>query len=1275
MTRPGLIDRRGLVTWACSIGARSELPRLIRRLVLETTPGVTRLGFPADEGVAAGGWDGTVVTDIATTFVPVGFSTWELSVNQSPGTKADNDYAKRTAATDESFRAKCTYVQVSLRPWPNRSMWAEERAAEGKWKEVRAFGVDDVDTWLESAPVTHTWLSEVVGLHPYGLVTPDRWWQGWSSATYPALPPAVVTAGRETAVETLRERCAESGQLVSVLASSRDEIVALVSALALGDAMTDGGALLARTILVDDVIAWRRLRDHPSPLVLIALNEKVAGDFASGSRHTLIVPVTEGFQADIELGPIDSPKAADVLEAEGLEERKARDVGRLARVSLLAARRQLAVKPELLQPAWARSPVNKTVRRLCLVGRWSEESEADREVISQIAGAAYDDLREQIAALAVGEDPFLARLGGEVAVISRVDAWLALSGAIRKDDLDAVGSAVAAVLSELDPALELPIEDRWRASLVENRRAHSPSLRRGLASTLALLGTRGSQVIEGASTTGEEWAIVAVRNLLRDANADESGRIWCSLEDIIPAIAEAAPGAFLDALRQASRGPSPLILTMFNDSTDQRDILAPTSPHVGLLSAIENCVWSPDFFGVAVEALGRLAEIDPGGRTSNRPLKSLVAVFLPWYPQNSVSVADRLAAIDGLRERHPEVSWRLLLHLPPDMRGIAIPISEPRYREWKPATISVPTQEYWTYLDEICARIVADVNLSADRWVELVEKIDNLTPAARSAFLVKLNEASDSPDLASDVRQAIWEALRGKAAQHREFSAAKWALPSDVVDQIEEAASLFQPSDPISLYGWLFASLMPEIPGIQLGEDHEAYTQALDDIRRVRVVEIADATDWAGLRGFAVSVDYPGILGGALADAERTEYEGQFLELLLSVASREVDFATGYLAARFRTEGWPWLDTLFAGEGIAPEQAGALLRLSNDYPAAWERAEAMGEETAGSFWTRFSIFGLGPDFAHVEVVAEHLLGADRPGDALDIIALYLRSGKGLSRQRAELVVAGLDALLRPGNPEAKRGHLSHHDLTRLFEALEDSEIPEERLAGLEWAYLPVFEIDREPKALSRTLSRDPDVFVDAIKRMYRPCVDDEEAERSEPEPASDTDEDGQAAALASNLHHLLSEWKVVPGSREDGTIDSAVLGAWVASARTSLAESGHLSVGDIHIGHVLAWGPTDSDGSRPCAEIRNLLEELQSPDIEDGLAIELENSLGGTSRSALAGGDQERLLAEEYKQQADRFAARWPATAKILRDVSRSLEHYGRWFDDNAERHLRGLDR
>lgn len=153
-TRAGYIDRSKLKNWADTRNSESELPRLVRRLILETTPGLVQLGMPAGDGVAAGDWDGSVRATEATAWVPDGLSVWELSVNSSPNKKADEDYSKRTDTPDGTWTAECTYIEVILRTWTARDKWAKNKRNDQVWRDVKAFGLDDIETWLEAAPIT-----------------------------------------------------------------------------------------------------------------------------------------------------------------------------------------------------------------------------------------------------------------------------------------------------------------------------------------------------------------------------------------------------------------------------------------------------------------------------------------------------------------------------------------------------------------------------------------------------------------------------------------------------------------------------------------------------------------------------------------------------------------------------------------------------------------------------------------------------------------------------------------------------------------------------------------------------------------------------------------------------------------------------------------------------------------------------------------------------------------------------------------------------------------
>ncbi len=123
-----------------------------------------------------------------------------------------------------------------------------------------------------------------------------------------------------------------------------------------------------------------------------------------------------------------------------------------------------------------------------------------------------------------------------------------------------------------------------------------------------------------------------------------------------------------------------------------------------------------------------------------------------------------------------------------------------------------------------------------------------------------------------------------------------------------------------------------------------------------------------------------------------------------------------------------------------------------------------------------------------------------------------------------------------------------------------------------------------------------------------------------------------------------------------------------------LKEAGRLETGLSHVGHVLASAPPDEDGGWPPEVVRDLLEDLQSEEVENGLLIEVLNSRGVTSRALEEGGGQEDELAERYRQDADRYADEWPKTAALLRDLAKSYETDARRNEESAERFRRGLE-
>ncbi|MDZ7677704.1 MAG: hypothetical protein U5K29_04035 [Acidimicrobiales bacterium] len=344
MSRPGYTDRAALRAWADRRESEGEFPRLIRRLILETTPGLVELGIPAGDGVSTGGWDGVVTSTEGSAWVPKGRSLWELSTERSVGVKADRDYERRSANPGVAQPSEHVYVAGSLRTWKKQGDWAEERRGQGYWKDVRAYGLDNIETWLEDAPATWAWFSEQNGLNPYGLRTVSTWWDTWSRQTDPKLSAEVVLAGREATATAIADRLGGGGFVTTIGGLSRDEVCAFLAGFAVAQERSGNGDMIARTVFVDDITAWRRSLDGTQPLVLVPLDPRFATEVPPDSPHHVLVPVDRPDVADMSLALLDASGGRDALKRLGVEDdQEADEYGRLARRSLTALRRRLGV--------------------------------------------------------------------------------------------------------------------------------------------------------------------------------------------------------------------------------------------------------------------------------------------------------------------------------------------------------------------------------------------------------------------------------------------------------------------------------------------------------------------------------------------------------------------------------------------------------------------------------------------------------------------------------------------------------------------------------------------------------------------------------------------------------------------------------------------------------------------------------------------------------------------------------------------------------------------
>ena len=1233
---PELADATRLAIWADTLEARHVFPRLVRRLVA-SSPGVDDLTGRAGEGVAVSGWDLRATSAGATPWLPAGPLAFELGVSASPSAKAQMDFAKRT--TDDPagvVRSETVFVFVTPRRWPRGKAWAAEREAEGLWRGVRVIDGDDLEAWLEATPAVHYWISEQIGLKPHGVVSAERWWQQFSRRTRPVLPAGLFLAGRNAQRAELLAELGRPGIAIGVRAWWRDDALAFVCVAVDSDDLE--AAPSSPALIVHDEEVWRRVANERGPMTLIPLFANPDLAVAADNGKRVLIPYgAESVQSGrtLTLPPPQRLAAAEALREAGVEFGEADRLAGLSRRSMAALVRRLSVTPSFAKPAWGREPASQIFAPLLLLGSWTE-SEEDLAVVSEIVSRPWPEIERALRVAADTDDPPFVLSGGTWRVASREEAFDVLSGSLTAADLQRWAEAVPRVLLEDDPLADLDLAEQWAARMDDANRRRSSTLRTGLADGLALLGSHGLDPLPGGITC-EDLARVVVRGILDQASADQTGTHWRSLSSELALLAEGAPELFLDAILEGASGAEPPLLTMFGDDTATAGWMT-SSPHTGVLWALETLCWSAEHLISGTRALAQLAAIDPGGRLANRPIASLTTVLVPWIRQTSAPLERRLEAIDQIVREFPDVAWKLLEGLWPETHGTASPPHSPRYRDWKPDERGVPISEWFAAIGHVVECALDLAGTDAGRWSQLVGRLGPLPAEHRDHMIFTLDDLAERIAEAGQDRLLLWESIMKEVERQRAFAEADWAMDEASVARLTEIAGRIEPSGNVERHARLF-DWHPNIGGrLYRGSVDDA---ALDELRAQAVREALESGSIDGLGRLAERVPVPSHLGWAVGQTIGDDERDALLGWLTDEGNTRV-VAQAWAQQRARSQGLEWVADTF---GRVPDGSTRLLVALQAPPTAalWQLVDETSPELTKRYWADVDPWRIPPE--DVPTATMRLLEHDRPFAAITALAANLhRPEEERASLDPQLIIGALQAALAGGNEADVRGDMLGYEIGQLLDYLEVQGISIETLAGLEFGFFQALEHHREPRALYAALGDAPELFVDLVSRVYRA----KDAPRETP--------DQQAAAIASHAWHVLHDWRTVPGLQPDNSIDAAHLDSWVQKARLLLSDSDRADVGDEQIGELLSGSPNGADGAWPAEPVRDLVERLGSRELENGLHIGKVNARGVTSRGVYDGGTQERALAAEFRDWAATTAARWPRTSRLLRELAESYE-------------------
>ena len=1251
------ITARQIAAWADTIDARGQLAALLRTLVHTTGSNLTAVDFPAFDNSQRKGWDGQVSSGSATPWIPRGQSGWEFGCVKNVQTKAEADYRARTASVPAKERKSTTFVFVTPRNWAGKDSWAKEKKARDEWKDVRAFDASDLEQWLEQSIPAQTRMREFQSGAGQGGMTLDGIWLEWARATEPELPKELFAPAAKQYQKKLETWLkAPPASPFVVTADSTLEALAFLSCALERLEETCPGAY-ERAVVIRSLEAFRTIARVSSNFIAIVASPEVERALAGLQKktHTIIVrgrnTVTD--DANIALDLLGHEPFREALRDTGLDDTRIDKLALESARSPTILRRRLAQVEAVRVPPWANDyTVARALIPLIFVGAWDSSADADKEILRRLTDRPYEDAERTIAQLQTVDEPPIWSIGHLRGVVSKIDALYAAHRALTKKDLENFLLAARHVLSEQDPALELPEDQRWAANLYGKSRNHSSALRQGVCDTLVLLAVHGNALV------GERLGIdleAAVGGVVHHLLTPSAAATWLSQKNDLPQYAEAAPDTFLSITEADLKSEDPKIAALFAPADTG---IFGDCPRSGMLWALELLAWKPERLVRVTSILARLCAWQIDDNWANKPMGTLKSIFRVWMPQTAASLDQRNRALKRLTNKFPKVGWQVCVDQFNPGSTIGDYSTKPRWRTDASDTGEIITRgEAWDGRRR-AIELALDWSAHDEHSLgDLVGGLEALSPDHRNRvweLVTAWNDTSPTDNRKAALRERIRRSVLTRRGRHRRLDDAERK-------RARQAYALLESQDAATRHQWLFLNQWLDESAEELGDEEVDYQKREERIARQRRDALQEVWAEAGLDGIKElcrSGNASRVVGWHMTEVcTGVQRAADFLHDIMAEQSDDLrdkceHCTAGFLATLDLQDRDGILAELLARLGSDDDARIRLLRCAPFDGGTWQHADQLPKGLKRRYWREVEPHWGPSDATAMATFVDELLKVDRPRTAFHAVHMDLKliDSPRLVRLLTEVATNGAEP----------SGHyrLDGHYVSQAFETLEQrGDTSRDDLARLEFLFVEILNHSEHGiPNLEAQLSETPALFMQALALAFgRNDGGEDPAEWRLPNSES-------RSAVAHACYVLLTNAGRIPGTQTDGSIDLKQLRAWMEQVRSLAREYGRAEIGDDMLGRLLSHCPPGSDGVWPCEPVREAIDDVGSLEIATGMLVGIRNARGATRRGE--GGAQERELAEQYRGWSREVAFEHPFTASMLEQIAADYDHDAKWWDN-----------
>jgi len=845
-----------------------------------------------------------------------------------------------------------------------------------------------------------------------------------------------------------------------------------------------------------------------------------------------------------------------------------------------------------------------------IIGSWNDKSEYDKAIITEFTGEDINNWEFKLKYLLHHHKKILHYNNGHWKINNREQILLKYADRLLDSDLDKLKSIAIKVLKEIDPMFELDPEDRYAASIYGKTPKYSKDIKNGISEILTLIAVNEEKL----SMCSNSKVSHTVNSIIIELFNDSNWKLWASLNDFLPILAEASPEQFMNVVKNSlSKSECP-----FDELFKQEGKgITGWNYMTGLYWALETLAWSEDYFIRSISILAELATHDPGGKFMNRPENSIVMILLPWFPHTLVSFEKRLNAFKIIRKDFPVIAFKIFLQLLPSKYQTTHGTNKPHYRnpvdkEWDP---KISRFECYNHCNEY-TKIALELVFTEKKYLlDLLIHIDNI-PYERFQDLFNYLLSDKIINATEEDRFHIWEILNLTLHKHRKFKNAQWAFNEEIIEKLQDVTKKIKPNNPKYLYRSLFSNN----DHFYFSEDGnwENYLKEIEKARTKALKEVYHNNGVNGILEFAISVEDKYKIGFSLWAINDKYIENSILpEYLDSTDISKKQLVKGFINGCFSNGKEAWINTFDFTTWKKNQICSLLLNISY-HEKIWNLAESLLGDNVNEFWEKIleSPYAM---YGNLIIAIDNLMKYKRPLFAAEVIYIHYYRNKELIKDKA------LSALISGILSDENIDSIDTHCIAELITLLQnEKEIDQDKLFQIEWAYLDFLDIHYGKKAITlhKYLSTDPYFLLDILKLLYKSEKSDETKSKGKE----------RSQAVINNAWQLLQEWKSVPGIKDDNVFSETFFIEWFTTAKEICSKEGYLYVAMYNIGKVLFYTPKDESGLWINKKVAQLLNENESGDLRNGYCTEVFNSRGAHFVDET--GSEEKNIAEFWRERS-----------------------------------------